>query len=62
MNREIISSQGLEFLRFLAQLLDVSIGIIGPEGKLISLFTGISFIADYDRFPALIGLLDGFLY
>lgn len=62
MNREIISSQGLEFLRFLAQLLDVSIGIIGPEGKLISLFTGISFIADYDRFPALIGLLEGFFY
>ena len=62
MNRGIISPRELEFLRSLAQLLDIGIGIIGPEGKLLSFFAGISFIFSYDRYPALTGLLEGFFY
>jgi signal transduction histidine kinase len=62
MGRGKISTRGLEFLRPFAQLLDICIGIIGPEGKLVSYFAGISFIADYERYPALSGLFEGFFY
>ncbi len=62
MIRGKISGKGFEILRSLAQLLDISIGIIGPEGKLISFFSGISFVAGYDRYPALGGLFEGLFY